>query len=348
MQRARILDATARLVAERGYRAASVAAIVDRAGVSRRAFYEHFANKDDAALQAFEIAARFVVPRVRHAFRGEEDWGRGLGAALAAYLAIMDCDRSWTVFAQLEVGAAGGRAAQLRRSAIHPFVAEVEAARPRWAHGGAAAVALVAAVDQLVRDHLAEPGQPLLSLWGAIWRGAVGEELRCVPADAPGPSVELTKTRRAVEVAAAAHEPDARGRLRDLIEESVADGDGPALWQAVLAGQRAVAPSLPDEILARALGALERAWFFGLPLEEAGQGTGPWSVPSLTARCLEHVAAHPGCSGEDVRRALGLPHLSQVNRTLARLEREGRLRRERGQGRANAWFVVPEAKNDSQ
>jgi AcrR family transcriptional regulator len=347
VQRARILDATARLIAEQGYRATSVATIVAAAGVSRRAFYEHFADKDDAALEAFAIAARFVVPRVTEAFRGERDWARGLGAALASYLAILDCDRSWTVFAQVEVAAAGARAAQLRRAAMEPFVAEVDAARPPSARRGVAAVALVAAVDQLVRDHLQAPNGPLLSRWDAIWRRAIGEELlQTAVAEPPMPRAASGKTRRADAIAAAAERGDVR-LLRALVVESAAAGDGPALWQAVLAHHRSAVPRLPDEVLAEALGALERAWFFGLPLEQAGQGSGRWSVPSLAARCLEHVAAHPGCSGEDVRRALGLGHASPVNRTLARLESQGLVRRETGRGRANAWYVAA-SKNDGK
>ncbi len=53
-QRERILAATVALVAERGYRAVSVAAIVKEAGVSRLKFYENFGSKQDAFLAAFD------------------------------------------------------------------------------------------------------------------------------------------------------------------------------------------------------------------------------------------------------------------------------------------------------
>jgi AcrR family transcriptional regulator len=53
-QRERILAATVALVAARGYRSVSVAAIVGEAGVSRLKFYENFGSKQEAFLAAFD------------------------------------------------------------------------------------------------------------------------------------------------------------------------------------------------------------------------------------------------------------------------------------------------------
>lgn len=53
-QRRRILDAVVELVAERGYRDVSVAAIIKRAGVAKLKFYELFSSKQDAFLAAFD------------------------------------------------------------------------------------------------------------------------------------------------------------------------------------------------------------------------------------------------------------------------------------------------------
>ncbi|WP_225731710.1 MULTISPECIES: TetR/AcrR family transcriptional regulator [unclassified Nocardia] len=53
-QRLRMFDAVIEVVSEKGYRTATVADVIARAGVSRRTFYEHFADKDAcfaAALQ---------------------------------------------------------------------------------------------------------------------------------------------------------------------------------------------------------------------------------------------------------------------------------------------------------
>jgi AcrR family transcriptional regulator len=64
-QRERILDATEQLIAEVGAPAASIEAIVKRAGVSSVTFYEHFRNKDECFVAAFDRAVeglRAAVP----------------------------------------------------------------------------------------------------------------------------------------------------------------------------------------------------------------------------------------------------------------------------------------------
>ncbi len=66
IQRARILAAITELVRERGVASITVAHVVGRSGVSRRTFYNLFADRDDCLLAAFEQAldraARVVLP----------------------------------------------------------------------------------------------------------------------------------------------------------------------------------------------------------------------------------------------------------------------------------------------
>ena len=54
-QRSRLIDAMAQVVAERGYPATTVADVVERAGVSRRTFYEQFADKEACFLAAYDV-----------------------------------------------------------------------------------------------------------------------------------------------------------------------------------------------------------------------------------------------------------------------------------------------------
>src|SRR6516164_10070200 len=53
-QRARMLDAMVQSVAEKGYARVAVADVVERAGVSRKTFYEQFANKEECFLAAYD------------------------------------------------------------------------------------------------------------------------------------------------------------------------------------------------------------------------------------------------------------------------------------------------------
>src|ERR1700754_1909548 len=63
-QRTRLLQAVAELGTERGFASLTLTDIVGRAGVARSTFYEHFADKEDCFLQAFDYAADRVFERV--------------------------------------------------------------------------------------------------------------------------------------------------------------------------------------------------------------------------------------------------------------------------------------------
>ncbi len=57
IQRERLLVGMLRAVSELGYRVTNVQDVIERAGVSRPTFYEHFSNKDDCFLAAFDTSA---------------------------------------------------------------------------------------------------------------------------------------------------------------------------------------------------------------------------------------------------------------------------------------------------
>lgn len=63
--RARLLDVAAALFADVGYQAASVEAVVSRAGFTRGAFYAHFADKADLFITLLEDSRRADLEQVR-------------------------------------------------------------------------------------------------------------------------------------------------------------------------------------------------------------------------------------------------------------------------------------------
>jgi AcrR family transcriptional regulator len=87
VQRERLLAATLRATAELGYREFSVKDVLDRAGVSRPTFYEHFANKEDCFLAALDDAALRLRTRL-DAASGEDagSWREGLRLELEELL----------------------------------------------------------------------------------------------------------------------------------------------------------------------------------------------------------------------------------------------------------------------
>jgi len=90
VQRERLLAATLRATAQLGYRDFNVQDVIDRAGVSRPTFYEHFANKQDAFLSAFDAAAGRLRARVDGA-RVEDGgtWRERLRAQLTELLGFV-------------------------------------------------------------------------------------------------------------------------------------------------------------------------------------------------------------------------------------------------------------------
>jgi len=67
-QRARIHGAMVEAVAERGYEGTSVKQVIGLAGVSRRSFYEQFANKQECFLATFDLIVRRDIKQMRHAY----------------------------------------------------------------------------------------------------------------------------------------------------------------------------------------------------------------------------------------------------------------------------------------
>ena len=82
-QRERILAPVADVVSAASYADMTVEGIIVTAGISRRTFYEHFKNKDDAFLAAYDEAAGQLLTAVRAAYESREgspsEWGQGSG-----------------------------------------------------------------------------------------------------------------------------------------------------------------------------------------------------------------------------------------------------------------------------
>jgi AcrR family transcriptional regulator len=166
-QRARLLEAVGRAVADRGYAAATIDEIVRHAGVSKKTFYEHFRDKEDCFIAAYEAASDELYERVRVAQRDPSvGWLERTRAGVRAYLRWLAGDPALARVFLIEVAAAGPRAAEMR-----------ERARDRYADGlrrlqaGARDEiedlprppvevfhAVVAAVDDIVSRHIRQSG----------------------------------------------------------------------------------------------------------------------------------------------------------------------------------------------
>jgi AcrR family transcriptional regulator len=85
-QRARLYGGMVESVYQRGYAGTSVAHVIALAGVSRRAFYEQFSNKEDCFLSTYDALVAASRKRVLQAWLSERGWANRLYAACHVFL----------------------------------------------------------------------------------------------------------------------------------------------------------------------------------------------------------------------------------------------------------------------
>ena len=86
-QRGRMLHAALVVTAEKGFGYVVVGDVITKAGVSRKAFYEHFSDFEDCWFQAYETAVKVLFSEMTAAAieaDGAADPKAGLGAGIAA------------------------------------------------------------------------------------------------------------------------------------------------------------------------------------------------------------------------------------------------------------------------
>jgi AcrR family transcriptional regulator len=116
---ASILDAAATL----GYRETNVQDVIERAGVSRPTFYEHFTNKDDCFLAAFDAGARRLRAGASSAAADGETWRDRLRLCLEAVLAFAVAEPQTARTLIVEARAASPEATQRRIELLDGFAA---------------------------------------------------------------------------------------------------------------------------------------------------------------------------------------------------------------------------------
>lgn len=110
-QRGRMLQAITDEVAERGYAQTTVQHVIRRARVSRTAFYDNFADKQDAFACAHAEASHQLLDLIRRRVTalGDVGWRARMHAGVAAYLAGFEGAPSYAVSFMVELRAAGPR-----------------------------------------------------------------------------------------------------------------------------------------------------------------------------------------------------------------------------------------------
>ena len=170
-QRARMLDAMVQSVAEKGYARVAVADVVERAGVSRKTFYEQFDNKEDCFLAAYDASVDGLLAAIDDALAARApDWLAGVRAAVSVYLETMAANPAFARAFLIEAPGAGPAALERRRAVQDRFAAQLKSVHRR-ARADIPAIpevpphtfrAVVGAVNELVTAHVHERGADTL------------------------------------------------------------------------------------------------------------------------------------------------------------------------------------------
>lgn len=122
-QRSRLLGAAVQIAGAEGYAGMTVSAVIARAGVSRKTFYEFFQDREDIFLATFDQLLERALDGARDAYEnGGETWPERLRALLEAGLQALAANPHEARLGFVEVLAAGPRALQRRDGALREFM----------------------------------------------------------------------------------------------------------------------------------------------------------------------------------------------------------------------------------
>jgi AcrR family transcriptional regulator len=185
-----MLEAMVQAVAEKGFARVVVADVIERAGVSRKTFYEQFANKEECFLAAYDAGVDRLLAAIDDAVQAPPpgaadtlaippapDWLAAARRAVEVYLETMAASPAFARALLIEVLAAGPEALARRDVVQERFAAQLIAIHAR-ARADIPEIpelprhtfrAAVGAVNELVTAHVLErDAQTLPELTDAI------------------------------------------------------------------------------------------------------------------------------------------------------------------------------------
>ncbi|HTU79773.1 MAG TPA: TetR/AcrR family transcriptional regulator [Solirubrobacteraceae bacterium] len=120
-QRQRLIAAMIEAVGEQGSARTTVAQVIARAGVSRKAFYQHFENKQACLLETYDELARDVVEYVTRAYLEHGEISASARAAIDAVFEWASEHSSALRLVLVEVGATGPAGIARREQLLGDF-----------------------------------------------------------------------------------------------------------------------------------------------------------------------------------------------------------------------------------
>lgn len=166
--RTRIIHATANVTYEKGYADATIADIVAAAGVSRQVFYEHFADKQNAFLEAQAYPAQHIFDTCAAAYFAPAAWPERVWSGLQALLSLVVIHPALSHLRLVECYAAGPAAIRRAEDVTRSFTIFFEEGYAQRRDSGElsrlSSQAIAGAVFEIIQRHAARGETELLPL----------------------------------------------------------------------------------------------------------------------------------------------------------------------------------------
>lgn len=116
------MAALAESVTARGYTGMTVEDVIARAGVSRRTFYDQFANKQEAFLAAYDEVSGRLLANIERALESARGLAESVERCLEAFLYYLAVEPAFAHMCIVEVMAAGPAAIERRNRVMDAFM----------------------------------------------------------------------------------------------------------------------------------------------------------------------------------------------------------------------------------
>jgi AcrR family transcriptional regulator len=168
-----MLAAAVEAVEEVGYARMTVAQVIGRAKVSRKTFYDVFADREDCFVAAFDQAVAHGRAVVSEAYARESGWLEGIRSGLARLLMLLDDEPAVAKVCVVEALGAGPKVLEHRARVLEQAAAAIDRGRSLADTGSelpeVTAEGVVGAIFAVLHTRLLEAGgQPLTDLRGPL------------------------------------------------------------------------------------------------------------------------------------------------------------------------------------
>jgi AcrR family transcriptional regulator/DNA-binding MarR family transcriptional regulator len=321
IQRSRMIAALVEVARERGVGQVTVADVVARSGVSRRTFYELFADRDDCFLAAFDMTVERAAQRVLPAYGAPGAWRERIRAGLGALLEFLEDEPGMGALCVVDALGAGPRAIERRAEVVDVLIGAVHEGRHE-VRGSARPTRMTA--EGVVGAVLAVLHARLTGSVGRL-TGSVGSSSRA------GGNGGVSRGGGSARGRSRGDDSSSREAAPSMVALLA-----PLMGMIVLPyqGQAAAARETARPTPRRRHPAHAR----GDPLRELDM-----RLTYRTVRVLLAIAGHPGASNRQVADASGVVDQGQISKLLARLEHLGLIHNTGAgpaSGEPNVWSLT--------